>query len=296
MSTPPSALLVAEDLRIDEGGFPACDGLALETAGERVLVLGAPRALLLASCGLLPVARGRLEVRGRSPLRAVQENVVASALLDPPLPPKWTVMDYATWSARLAGHGAAHAKKLAAQALERLQLGSSASNKLERLAPHARRAMVVAAAMATGAEVLVLEDPTGGLPEDVALTWGRMLVEAMTEKPWIVFAPRLPLTSPLTLGADEALVLGGEAGQTRLEAKGAPADLAPRAHRFVARMQGPLDVLAERLAATGIGLEIQGAQVIVDLGEGHSTAELLGLCGEAQVTVVELYPLSRALS
>lgn len=221
---------------------------------------------------------------------------MASALLDPPLPPKWTVAEYATWSGRLAGRSAGDAKKLASEALERLQLASSASTKLDRLAPHAKRAMVVAAAMATGAEVIALEDPIGGLPEDLALTWGRVLVEAMVGKAWIVFAPRLPLTSPLTLAADEALVLGGEAGLTRVEAQGVPADLAPRAHRFVARMQGSLDGLAERLAASGIGLEIQGAQVIVDLGEEHSTAELLGLCGESQVTVVELYPLSRALS
>ena len=57
-------LLKIEDLRVDVDGVPACDGLTLQTRGERVLVLGAPRVLFEATCGLRPVD-ARLAPRAR---------------------------------------------------------------------------------------------------------------------------------------------------------------------------------------------------------------------------------------
>src|SRR5580704_12086212 len=48
----PSPLLAASSLRVDVGGSPAVDGLTLATTGDRVLVLGAARALFEAAAGL----------------------------------------------------------------------------------------------------------------------------------------------------------------------------------------------------------------------------------------------------
>ena len=57
----PEPLLLVEDLRVDVDGVPACDGLTLRTSGDRVLVLGAPRAFYEAVCGVRPVVRGVTE-------------------------------------------------------------------------------------------------------------------------------------------------------------------------------------------------------------------------------------------
>ncbi len=284
-------LLEVEDLRVDVDGVPACDGLALATTGERVLVLGAPRALFEAVGGLRPIQRGAIRVRGAAPAQAVDGRVVAVVPLDPPLPPKWTAATYIRWSSRLAGHGGAEAKRHTASAIERMQLGAMTEKPLATFPPHARRAVVVGAALATEAAAVALEDPLGGLAEDVARSWARILVQALGDRPWMVFAPRVPLTSPLALAADEAAIVTS----ARTFAQGAPAELAATDKRYIARIHGALDALGALLSERGATMQVQGAQVVLDLGESLTTAELLGLCGEANVTVVEMLPIARAL-
>ena len=117
-------------LRVDVAGSPAIDGLTLATTGDHVLVLGGARTLFEAAAGLRATARGELLVEGnrlgpryaRASWRAHPSN--------PPMPPKWTVLQYATWSARLAGHGRAPAQAMALEALERMQLDRVAGTKL----------------------------------------------------------------------------------------------------------------------------------------------------------------------
>ncbi|MBS2017575.1 MAG: hypothetical protein JST00_32140 [Deltaproteobacteria bacterium] len=284
-------LLALQDLRVDVDGVPACDGLAFTTTAERTLVLGAPRALFQAAVGLVPVVRGDLRVRGVAPAAAVDGAIVAGAPLDPPLPPKWTLVEYIEWSSRLSGQSAGEAKRLAADAVATMQLGAMAKMPLASLVPHARRAVVVASALATTAEILLLEDPLAGLPEDVARAWARILVGALEQKPWVAFAPRVPLTSPLALAAEEAVLVSS----TKVLAQGAPAEIAATDKRYVARVHGAVEALGARVAERGGRLQAQGAQIVVDLGETMTTAELLGLCAETEVTVVEMLPIARAL-
>lgn len=289
-------LLVANDLRVDVDGLPVCDGIALRTTGERVLILGAPRALFDAVTGLVRVVRGSLDVRGVAAAEATARGVVAGAPMDPPLPPRWTVAEYVQWSARLAGVPASAARTNARAAIARLQLDAMARTELAKLvphAPHARRATVVAAALATGAEVIALEDPLGGLPDELAVAYAKVLGEALGDgRAWIVFAPCMPLTSPLAQRADEALV----ASALRVEGQGPPAELAASGRRFVARTIGPVDALAPALARRGAGMELAGAYVLFDLGSEMTTGELVALCDEADVAVVELVPALRALT
>lgn len=285
-------LLAAADLRVDVDGVPACDGLTFRTTADRVLVLGGPRALFEATSGLRPVVRGALTVRGVAASVAVDHRVLAGAALDPPLPPKWTPVEYVTWSARLAGAAKVDAQRLAGEAISRLQLGAMEKVGLATLVPHARRAVVVAAALATGASVVAIEDPLAGLPEEVARAFARILVTALEGRPFVVFAPRLPLTSPLALAAAEAIVVS----RSRVEAQGAPAEIAAAERRYVARVQGPVEALGAKLAERGGRLTVEGAQVLFDLGDSMTTADLLGMCLEAEVTVVELRSLARALA
>lgn len=286
------SIVAAEDLRVDVDDVPAVDGLSLAITGERSLVLGAPRALFEAASGLRPVVRGALAVQGAPAAQAIAQRIAAGAPLDPPLPPKWTPLEYATWSARLTGHGAAEARAAAKEAVAKLQLGALESTPITRIATHARRATVVAGALATGARVLLLEDPTGGLPEEIARSWGQTLVQALADRAWVVFAPRVPLTSPVALAAEEALVVSG----SRLDAQGSPASLASEARRFVARVHGAVDGLTARLTARGARVEVDGVRLVVDLGESLRTHELLRICAETSVVVVELLPLARALT
>jgi ABC-type multidrug transport system ATPase subunit len=286
------SLLNAEDVRIDIDGVPACDGITFHTTGERVLVLGAPRPLALAAAGVLPVTRGRLMIRGLDAGAAVRERAAAGAALDPPLPPTWTVREYVQWSARLAGLDKATATANATDAIARLQLVPLERARLVGLAPHARRALVLAAAMATGAPVLVLEDPLTGLPEDVALAYAQIVHDALRDRAWIVFAARMPLTSPLALQADEAIV----ASSSRVEAQGPPAELASASNRYVARVHGAMEALAARLEDRGVGVEIAGGQVVFDLKGVISTTELMEMCAASEVAVVELLPVARALT
>jgi molybdate transport system ATP-binding protein len=257
-----------------------------------VLILGAPRALFEATTGLASVMRGTLAVRGVPVAQAVVRGVVAGAAMDPPTPSRWTVTDYVQWSARLAGVPKADARASAAAAIKKLKLTSMANTQTSKLVPHARRATVVAAAMATGAEVIALEDPLGGLPDEIAQSYSKVLAEALGDQPWIIFAPRMPLTSPLALEADEALI----ASSIDVEVQGPPAEIAAAERRFVGRVYGSVEALAPLLEARGARVESHGAHLLFDLGATMTTSDLMRMCDRANVAVIELVPVSRALS
>jgi len=291
-----SSLLEVRDLRVDVEGVPVCDGLTFTTRGPRALILGAPRALYEAAVGQRAVARGALQVRGTSAAGAAGRRLLAGAPLDPPLPPTWDAREYVRWSARLAGHPAAEAERRAFVALEAIQLGDLARTPLASLVLPARRAVVVAAALAVDPEVVVLDDPLADLPDEIARTWAEILVGGLGERAWVVFASRVPLTSALALAADDAVI----ASASEVLAQGAPSALASTPHRYVARIHAAdprsLEGLGPRLAERGASLEVQGAQVLLDLGETMTTADLLGMCVEADLTLVEMHPLTRALT
>lgn len=286
------SILAAEDLRVDVDGVPACDGLTLRATGARVLVLGAPRALFDAATGMARIARGALAIRGVPAARAAAEGVVSGAAMEPPTPPRWTAIEYVEWSARLSGLPSAEARARARAAIERMQLGAQAKTPSSKLARHARRAMVVAGALATGAEVIAVEDPLGGLADDVAIGYAKILAEALAERAWIVFAPRMPLRFSLAALADEAIVTT----RTHVEAQGRPAEIAAADRRFVARMIGGIEPVVAALAARGVTVEPHGSRLVLDLGPEVTTAELMAECDRADVAVVELSPLARALS
>jgi len=119
-----------------------------------------------------------------------------------------------------------------------------------------------------------------------------ILVEALEGRSFVIFAGRLAPTSPLAIHADEAIIASGN----RVDAQGSPVELAAVEHRFVARLHGETDKLRTALAARGASLELQGPHALLDLRGAVSTAELLGLCVESDVTVIELLPIARALA
>jgi ABC-2 type transport system ATP-binding protein len=289
-------LLAASSLRVDVHGVPAIDGLSLTSTGERVLVLGAAGALFEAAAGLRPAVRGALRIEGRLPLEAVRAGIAAGAPLDPPMPPRWTVRQYVTWSARLAGHPRAVARGLADDATRRMVLGATTRAKLGTAATSVRRATVLAAALATGATTLLIEDPIAGLPADAAPQFARTLVRAVADRRTIFFGGRMRLESPVALAADEAIVVFG----SHVAAQGAPAEIAAADRAFALRVAGDVRAFAEAVKASGGRLRegIGGtppSRVSVDLGP-LATRDLLRIAEESKAVVLELRPISLAFA
>jgi ABC-2 type transport system ATP-binding protein len=286
-------LLASSHLRVDVGGVPAIDGLTFSSTGDHVLLLGAARALFEAAAGLRTIARGELLVEGMAALEAIRACVAACAPLDPPLPGTWTVLEYATWSARLAGHDRATAASLATEALARMQITSMAKTKLLAAKPQVRRAAVLAAALSTGARVLLVEDPALGLPDETAHWLARTAAHALGDRCTVVFAARVPLESPLALAADEAIVIEG----SQVAAQGAPAEIAANERSLALRVHGDHGAFVRAVETRGGRAVVApgalaAAYVRLDLGP-LAARDLLGIAAESGAVVVELRPLAR---
>jgi ABC-2 type transport system ATP-binding protein len=289
-------ILAASSLRVDTEGVPQIDGLSMTSTGEWVLVLGAPRALFEAAAGMRPVQRGELRVEGHLPLHASRVRAVASAPLDPPLPSGWSAEQYVRWSARLAGHGPRAAAELAGEAVARLKFEGIARNRLGKAALAVRRATVLAAALATEAPTLLVEDPLPGLPAETERSFARVVVRALEGRRTMLFAGRVPLESPLGLAADEAIVVEG----SHLAAQGAPGELAARERAFALRVDGDDRAFVQSLAARGARLlspldAANPGRLSIELGE-FGTRELLGIAASCDAVVLELRPLARAFA
>ncbi len=281
---------------MDVGGTSTVDGLTLATSGDRVLVLGAARALYEAAAGVRAIARGELRVADQHPLEAIRAGALAGAPLDPPLPSSWTVREYVVWSARLAGHAAGTARALADESLERMKLASLSKTKLGGAAPAARRGTVIAAALATGAPVLLIEDPIAALPSDATRSFARIVVRALNDRRTVVFAPRVALDSPIALAADEAIVVDG----SRVAAQGAPAEIAAGESAFVLRLGGDARAFVSAAEAQGARLLVPGDDprrdgVTIDLG-GLRALDLLRIAASSNAVVLELRPLARTFA
>jgi hypothetical protein len=99
----------------------------------------------------------------------------------------------------------------------------------------ARRGFHVAAAYATGAACLLVDDVYAGLSDADAFALARIFPAAVEPRGWVVFAARAPLASRLGLAADEALVFAGSS----LAAAGDPAEVAAAERAFAVRIEVP---------------------------------------------------------
>jgi ABC-type multidrug transport system ATPase subunit len=212
------------------------------------------------------------------------------------MPPAWTVHQYVTWSARLVGHSRPTARQLADDAIGRLALGPLARAKLGGATSSTRRATVLAAALATGAPGLILEDPLLGLPDEVARPFARVVARLVADRRGAVFAGRLPLESPLALRADEAIVLDG----SQVVAQGPPAEIAAAERTLSLRVHGDVGAFARAVEAQGGQALVRAvtaveARVRVDLGP-LAARDVMRIAAEAQAIVVELRPLSSAFA
>ncbi len=291
-----SEVLVADSVRIDAQGTPVIERLTVTTTGTNIVVLGAPNVLFETCAGTHDVTSGTLEVSGMAPRDGVRGGWIASAPADVTLPPRWTILELARESARMAGHPRRDGNARAFAALHALQLDTLGGMRLGVAEPAVRRAAVLAAALATGAETLLVCDFTVGLPDGAARSLARLFVAAcQPARRWVLFAGQLSLSSPLGLHADEALVFTGG----RLVHSGSPAEIATRDRTYSLRIAG------DGAAAFATLLRERGAQIsgdpearalTVTLPEALSTLEMITMAQAGNVVVVELLPVSDALT
>jgi ABC-type multidrug transport system ATPase subunit len=287
----PNAVLEASEARIDKGGMPVLEQLTLKTTGSNVVVLGAPRALFEVCTGTLALTAGALCVEGVNPREAVASGAVASAPMDVPVPPRWTLEKLASESARLAGHGGREMRERARSALHVLGLDAMARTKLGGAELAVRRGAMIAAALATGAGTLLVEDFTAGLSDAAARSLGRMFVAACKDRRWMLFAGKLVLGSPIGLHADEAIVFSGG----RVAMSGHPAEIAARERTFSVRTAEEPEALAAALRERGAFVDTRDHALTITLPEGLSTLDVVRMAVDKSVVVLELLPVSDAL-
>jgi ABC-type multidrug transport system ATPase subunit len=286
-------LFRADNVRIDDAEGPAIEKLTATTTGSCVAFVGAPRALFAATAGIRNVTAGEILVAGKNPRDAAREGLIASAPADVPVPARWTIEQFAIENARLSGRPRTEARARTHDAIRALQLTKHAQARLGGLELAMKRAALLCAALATGAEVLIVEDFTTGLADGAARTLAKLFVAACENRRWLLFAGRLALASPLGFHADEALLFASN----RLVSMGLPAEIATRERTFTLRTSGDAPAFAAKLRARGAQVEsFVDAALTVTMPEDLTTHELIAIARASNVLVLELLPMSGALS
>jgi hypothetical protein len=276
--------LSAERVRVDDRGAVVAEALTFSSAGPHLIVVGAPAALASAIAGLAPVARGTLRLRGLSPAAALAAGDVAFAPLDPRLPEAWRGRAYVEWSARLSGASNASARASAQAALAAFELAALADGAIKAMPTAARRALVLAAALATGASTLVLCDPTKALPDAAADTLARIAARALSDVAWVLMTGRVSLASALIRAADDALLVSPDGAL----AQGPPASVLGGDRHWIVRAEGSCEAFVDRLRASGAEVSPCGASMALTLPEGASTHALFVMAEETNATIVSL--------
>ncbi|GAA5177433.1 ABC transporter ATP-binding protein [Rugosimonospora acidiphila] len=162
------------DVGVDLDGSEIVRGVSLTVAeGEWVTVIGpngAGKSTLLRAVGGLVRFRGTIELFGRSSAvlsRRDRARLVAMVTQDPVVPPGMVVLDYVllgrTPYIRPLGRESAADLAAVDQALSRLDLTRFAARRLESLSGGERQRVFLARALAQGATLLLLDEPTTAL-------------------------------------------------------------------------------------------------------------------------------------
>jgi len=274
---PAAPVLECRGLRLAYGGTPVVEGVDLSVApGETLALLGpsgsGKTSLLYAVAGFLAPEAGEIRIRGR---------VVADARTSVPperrrvgvvfqhyaLWPHLSALETVAYPLRRGGVLAGDARRRAAALLELMGVAHLAARLPAALSGGEQQRVGVARALARGADLLLLDEPTAHL--DAPLR-GALLAELADQRRRVgaaaVYATH-DVTEALAIADRVALLRGGHLVQvgTPREIYERPADL------DAARLSGAASLLdAELVAVEGdlARMRIGGREVRVRLADG----------------------------
>lgn len=289
-------MIEVRDLRVDEAGAPCIDGLSFRSDKKRVLVLGAPRELMLACAGLAPIVRGSILIEDETPERALALGRIAGSTQGGPMPPSWSPLAYVEWSARLAGVADKERREVAETALAHVGLAAPTIHApMRRATQLVRRATQLAAALVPAGATLVLWDPFADLtPEDEAVL-APVVTRALGAVRGLIFAARAPWGGPLATVMEEVVVVEGNT----VARQGPVTEVAAKSGAFLVRAAG--DVAAFVAALTEGGARVHDAPsdgqdaLAVDLGPMDPVA-LFRAAERSDAVVLELLPMATQFS
>jgi iron complex transport system ATP-binding protein len=224
-------MLVLDNISVSYDALQVLSGVSFSLAdGQIVVLLGANGAgkttLIRAMNGTVPLARGAIELDGRSlstlSRREIARNVAVVAQENETRFPI-TVLEFVL-SGRFVYGGSfgwetEEDVEQAKRALERCDLTGFASRLMNHLSGGERQRVVLARALATNARILLLDEPTANL--DLA---HQALMFRLVRERCCVGASAVVITHDLNLAsefADEIIMLKGG----RVVAKGSPSDV-----------------------------------------------------------------------
>ncbi|MFO0675030.1 MAG: hypothetical protein U0169_00710 [Polyangiaceae bacterium] len=243
----PPLLLKLDQVRIDRAGDVAIEGLSFEVPVGRVLVACASPLVFEAVAGVRVTRSGTVRFGDRDVRACVDGGTWTSAPFDPPMPGTWSVRDYVESGASLAGVPRSRVRASADGAMSRLGIASAAKTKLAKAPKGLRRGTVLAAALATDADVLVVDDPTSDLADDERAIMVDIFVRAAGDRSFVVFTPRLAATSPWASHVDSVVVFRGSEARVL----GSVAEVASVGSSYTIRFDGPRDAFERELRAGG---------------------------------------------
>ena len=267
----------ARGLRKEFGDFVAVDGIDVAIArGEAFGFLGpngAGKTSTMRMIGAVsPVSGGHLRVLGMDPathgpaIRARLGVVPQEDALDTDL----TVSENLLVYGRYFGLPRREAARRAEELLDFVQLGDRGRSKVDTLSGGMRRRLVVARALVSDPDLVLLDEPTTGLdPQARHLLWDRLRALKARGKSFVLTTHYMDEAEQL---CDRLVVMDGG----RIVAEGSPSALiAEHAGREVVEVDfvhGELDGQAEQLQPLADRVEVLGDRVLLFTADADATA------------------------
>lgn len=302
-----NSVLQAEDARIAVDDVVAMEKLTVRTRGDRVLCAGDTEVLFAALTGVplrsrsrtvteddMPgeasVIAGSLFITGHDVGKREHFDVIGAAPVDVPLPPKMTVLEYVTWSARLAGETSRHARELAMGALERVGLAAAIKRQVSTLDVPGRRILALAHAACADPRVLIVESPLSGLEPGPAAFVMNAIARVTDGRKAIFSVRKMEPGTPegnLALGATDVLVFAS--GSLVMEATPEELFASVRVYGVTIRKNGV--AFRDELEARGLGVKGGPLRMSVTLPQDATTKEIMAAASKARAPIVELFPI-----
>jgi ABC-type multidrug transport system ATPase subunit len=289
-------LLEARALRVVLGGAVIVEDLTLTTRGDRVLLVGGARGIMATLSGVphgstseqARVAGGSLTVLGCDVASGAHRTVAGFAPLDPPIWPRFTVMEYLAWHARLCGYAKRAARARALAVLQLLKLEEGRRRRLAGLPLVARRALAIAAALVNEPKALVIDNPFEELDTQAQDYMQELIARASAGRATLLAFPELAAApaSLLQSATDVCVLRDG-----RLVTQGEPAALFGGARLFEVAIARGADALRAELSHDGLTLEGGPVHFVLRIPEGRTATDVLAAASRARAAVVRCMPV-----